>query len=104
MPPASDFFVPVLETDALGNKIATAACLRSGPSPMPDTAPDLQRACSDLLPQPRIEEFQRRRPDPIPPRACARAREAQSDAPRDAKGRFANGHSGNPKGRPRGIR
>jgi hypothetical protein len=36
--------------------------------------------------------------------ARVRAREAQSDAPRDAKGRFAKGHSGNPKGRPRGIR
>jgi hypothetical protein len=44
------------------------------------------------------------RPDPIPPRACARTREAQSDPPRDAKGRFAKGHSGNPKGRPPGIR
>jgi hypothetical protein len=35
---------------------------------------------------------------------CARAREAQSGPPRDGRGRFAKGHSGNPKGRPRGIR
>src|SRR5438067_1054729 len=43
-------------------------------------------------------------PDPIPSPACARAGNAQRDATRDAKGRFAEGHSGNPKGRPRGIR
>jgi hypothetical protein len=71
---------------------------------MPDTAPDLQLACSDLLSEPGIEELQSLRPDPIPPRACARTREAQSDPPSDAKGRFAKGHSGNPKGRPPGIR
>src|SRR5437870_302226 len=67
---------------------------------MPDIAPDLIPACSDLFPQPGIEGFQSLRPDPIPPRVCARARAT----PRDGRGRFANGHSGNPKGRPRGIR
>lgn len=66
---------------------------------MPQIAADLIPACSGLFPDPEIEEFQSLDPDPIPARACARAR----DAPRDAKGRFAKGHSGNPKGRPRGI-
>src|SRR5436305_6908115 len=71
---------------------------------MSDAAADLQSACSALLSESRIEEYQSLDPDPIPRRACARAREAQRDAPRDAKGRFAKGDSGNPKGRPRGIR
>jgi len=67
---------------------------------MPEIAADLQIACSPLPPEARIWEFQLLGPDPIPSRACARAR----GAARDAKGRFAKGHSGNPKGRPRGIR
>src|SRR5213080_3963450 len=67
---------------------------------MPEIAADLHLACSGLLPETGIQEFQSLGPDPIPPRACARAR----DAARDANGRFAKGHSGNPKGRPRGIR
>src|SRR6184192_1576436 len=71
---------------------------------MSEIAPDLQSACSDLFRQPGIGEFQSVGPDPISPRACARAREAPANASRDAKGRFAKGHSGNPKGRPRGIR
>jgi phosphomethylpyrimidine synthase len=67
---------------------------------MPDTGPALQPACSGLFPEPGIQEFQSLGPDPIPSRAGACAR----DAPRDARGRFAKGQSGNPKGRPRGIR
>ena len=55
-----------------------------------------------------MQQFQLLGPDPIPCRARVCARGAQSgaatDAPRDAKGRFAKGHSGNPKGRPHGIR
>jgi hypothetical protein len=68
---------------------------------MSEIAADLQSACSALLSENRIEEFQSFGPDPIPSRACAR--DAASGAPRDAKGRFAKGHSGNPKGRPPGI-
>jgi len=72
---------------------------------MLDIAADLHSACSPLLPEPGIQRFQLVDPDPIPSRAGARARNAaQGDASRDAKGRFAKGHSGNPKGRPRGIR
>ena len=66
---------------------------------MPDIATDLYPGCCSLLPRAENKEFQSLGPDPIPSRACARER----DAPRDAKGRFAKGHSGNPKGRPRGI-
>jgi hypothetical protein len=71
---------------------------------MPDIAADLSPACSSLLPQGKNKGVQSLGPDPIPFRACARARDAASDATRDAKGRFAKGHSGNPTGRPRGIR
>jgi hypothetical protein len=75
---------------------------------MPEIALDLHPACSDLLPGTVIQEVQRVGPDPIPSRACVRARETAGDTsrntPRDAKGRFAKGHSGNPQGRPRGIR
>ena len=75
---------------------------------MPETAIDLHPACSNLLPETGIEEYQTLGPDPNPSRACARARETTRDttrdASRDAKGRFAKGHSGNPQGRPRGIR
>ena len=81
---------------------------RLGPHRMSETAAGLRSACSGLLPGTRIEEFQPLDPDPIPSRACARARDARkaagNDTPRDARGRFAKGHSGNPKGRPRGIR
>ena len=44
-----------------------------------------------LLPRPGIEEYQPLGPDPFSPRA------------REARGRFAKGSSGNPRGRPRGI-
>ena len=72
---------------------------------MPDIAADLYPACSSLLLQRENKGFQLVDPDPIPSRAGARARNAaQRDATRNAKGRFAKGHSGNPKGRPRGIR
>ena len=71
---------------------------------MLDIAADLHSACSPLLPEAESEESQSLGPDPIPSRACAHAEDAARDAPRDAKGRFAKGHSGNPKGRPRGIR
>jgi hypothetical protein len=69
---------------------------------MPDIAADLQPACSALLPNTGTEEFQLLGPDAIPTRACAREGRP-NNAPRDGKGRFAKGHSGNPKGRPPGI-
>src|SRR5438270_1557620 len=72
---------------------------------MPDTAANLRLACPGLLPEPGIQRFQLVDPDPIPSRAGARAgRAAQRDATRHGKGRCAKGHSGNPTGRPRGIR
>jgi len=63
---------------------------------MPRTAADLQTHRSPLFPELGINRLQRLNPDPIPPRACPRTR--------DADGRFAKGCSGNPRGRPRGIR
>jgi len=48
--------------------------------------------CCQLLPGARIQESQSLCPDPSSPRG------------RDARGRFATGSSGNPRGRPRGIR
>src|SRR5205085_12061905 len=68
-----------------------------GPLPMPDTASDLQSAYPALFPQPGTEECQSLDPDPIAPRACARASDGQSNVQ-------SKGNSGNPKGRPRGIR
>ncbi len=50
------------------------------------------RSCHPLLFRPEIQVFQQLDPDPSSPRA------------RDARGRFAQGSSGNPRGRPRGIR
>ena len=44
-----------------------------------------------LFPRPEIQESQQLGPDPFLPRG------------RDARGRFATGSSGNPRGRPRGI-
>ena len=49
-------------------------------------------SCSLLLSKGEIQESQSLGPDPSLPRA------------RDARGRFAKGSSGNPRGRPRGIR
>jgi hypothetical protein len=49
-------------------------------------------SCYHLFPRSRIQEFQLLGPDPFSPRG------------RDARGRFAKGSSGNPRGRPRGIR
>jgi len=48
-------------------------------------------SCNRLYSRPRVEESQLLGPDPLSPRA------------RDARGRFAKGYSGNPRGRPRGI-
>jgi hypothetical protein len=59
---------------------------------MPEILADaLPPSCYDLFPGPGIQESQQLAPDPISHRA------------RDARGRFANGSSGNPRGRPRGI-
>ncbi len=66
---------------------------RSPRSPlMPEIAADPPASsCNRLYPRPRFQEFQSLEPDPFLPRA------------RDARGRFAKGSSGNPRGRPRGI-
>ena len=48
-------------------------------------------SCYHLFPRPEIQESQQLGPDPLLPRE------------RDARGRFAAGRSGNPRGRPRGI-
>jgi len=48
-------------------------------------------SCNRLYPEPRFQESQLLGPDRFPPRA------------RDARGRFAKGSSGNPRGRPPGI-
>jgi hypothetical protein len=58
---------------------------------MPNTAADPLR-CSFAVSEPGTEPFQQLAPDPFAPRA------------RDARGRFAQGQSGNPRGRPPGIR
>jgi hypothetical protein len=59
---------------------------------MPEAIADpLSRCCSLLLSEPGIEEFQQLGPDRFLPRA------------RDARGHFAKGSSGNPRGRPPGI-
>jgi Family of unknown function (DUF5681) len=59
---------------------------------MPEFAADpLSPSCFHLFPTPGIKESQQLGPDPGSPRA------------RDARGRFAKGSSGNPRGRPRGI-
>jgi hypothetical protein len=59
---------------------------------MPDIIADpADPPCFSLFSGPGIEESQLLGPDPFSPRA------------RDARGRFAAGSSGNPRGRPRGI-
>jgi hypothetical protein len=60
---------------------------------MPETVADSpELRCSLLLSGTRVQESQSLGPDPSP------------RAPRAARGRFAKGSSGNPSGRPRGIR
>jgi hypothetical protein len=67
--------------------------VRPGASPMPEAIPDPPSpCCSKLLSEPGIKEFQSLGPDRLLPPA------------RDARRRFANGSSGNPRGRPPGIR
>ena len=59
---------------------------------MPEIAADPPASsCNRLYPGPRFQESQLLGPDPFLPRA------------RGARGRFAKGSSGNPRGRPRGI-
>jgi hypothetical protein len=75
------------------NTLALSKNCTAGTSPMPETVADLLlRSCSLLLSKGGILESQSVGPDPFVPRA------------RDARGRFAKGSSGNPRGRPRGIR
>jgi hypothetical protein len=60
---------------------------------MPEIVADSpEPSCALLLSERGIQESQSLGPDPSSPRA------------RDARGRFAKGSSGNPRGRPRGIR
>src|SRR5437660_9465826 len=66
--------------------------LPTGAPTMPEIVADpLLPPCYHLFPGPGIPEFQQPAPDPFLPRG------------RDARGRFAAGSSGNPRGRPRGI-
>jgi Family of unknown function (DUF5681) len=67
--------------------------LGSGAPSMPEIVTDPHDpSCYHLFPGSRIEEFQLLGPDRFSPRG------------REARGRFAKGNSGNPRGRPRGIR
>jgi len=69
------------------------AFVRAGAPLMPEIVGDPSSpCCSSLLSEPGIEESQSLGPDRLLPRV------------RDARGRFAKGSSGNPRGRPRGIR
>jgi len=72
---------------------------------MPETADPPSVCCSLLHSENGIEQVQSLDPDLFRLRApaCARPREADPAA-RDPRGRFAMGHSGNPRGRPPGIR
>ena len=71
---------------------------------MPEIADPPSVCCFLLHSESDTEELQQLDPDLFRSRAPARvgAREA-APGMRDKSGRFANGHSGNPKGRPRGI-
>src|SRR5271165_4324717 len=63
-----------------------------GASPMSEIVSDPHSpSCYHLFLRPRISSFHTLGPDLFSPRA------------RDARGRFAKGSSGNPRGRPRGI-
>jgi hypothetical protein len=59
---------------------------------MPDLIADPPDACSSLFSETGIRESQLLAPDPF------------ASPARDARGRFAPGSAGNPRGRPRGIR
>lgn len=54
-------------------------------------APPCYSPVNPAVPAPGIERYQRLDPDLLSPRA------------RDGRGRFTRGHSGNPRGRPKGI-
>src|SRR5438105_13912504 len=71
---------------------------------MPEIADPPSVCCFLLHSESDTEELQQLDPDLFRSRAPARvgAREA-APGMRDKSGRFANGHSGNPAGRPRGI-
>jgi hypothetical protein len=85
----------VLDVNVSGTydvRFFTEACA-VGMSPMPEIVADSREpSCSLLLSESGIQESQSLGPDPFSSRA------------RDARGRFAKGNSGNPHGRPRGIR
>jgi hypothetical protein len=67
----------------------------SEPSPMPENSADPPLRCSFAASGAGTEESQPLGPDLLLPRAPAHAR--------GPRGRFAKGHSGNPRGRPPGI-
>src|SRR5438105_11103418 len=67
---------------------------------MPEIADPPSVCCFLLHSESDTEELQKLGPDLFRPRAPARE---AAPGMRDKSGRFAKGHSGNPKGRPRGI-
>src|ERR1041384_3962603 len=78
-----------------------------GPSPMPEIADPPSVCCFSLHFESGIEENQSLGPDLLPFAARDQAgdhtRDQAGDDTRDKAGRFAQGHSGNLRGRPRGI-